>query len=199
MTKVVATITTSLDGYIAAPDDGPGRGLGDGGERLHSWVFGGHWSYEDEIRGQPSGEDAAWFERASARIGAVVAGRFTYEAARHWGDRNPWGAPFFIVTHRPQEQPPTGEFVFVDGVAEAVAQAREAAQGDKDVSVMGGADVIRQALSAGLVDELSIVIAPLILGAGKRLFDGFTQVLELEHLGVRQSPHATFLDYRVKR
>ena len=64
---------------------------------------------------------------------------------------------------------------------------------------MGGADVIRQALAAGIVDLLSIIIAPVVLGGGKRLFDGFTQQLELEHLGVRQSPFATFIDYRVRR
>jgi dihydrofolate reductase len=66
------------------------------------------------------------------------------------------------------------------------------------VHVMGGADVLRQALDAGLVDELSIIVAPVILGGGKRLFEGFTQSLELEHIGLRQSPFATFVDYRVK-
>jgi dihydrofolate reductase len=121
-----------------------------------------------------------------------------YEAAGHWGDENPWGVPTFIVTHRPEEQPEGGAFVFVDGVEKAVAMAVEAA-GDKDVSISGGADVIRQALAAGLVDELSIIVAPVVLGAGKRLFDGFTTDVELEHLGVRQSPYATFIDYRVKR
>jgi dihydrofolate reductase len=85
----------------------------------------------------------------------------------------------------------------VAGVEEAVERAREAA-GDKDVNVMGGADVIRQALAVGLVDELSIIIAPVVLGGGKRLFDGFTKSLDLEHLGVRQSSFATFIDYRVK-
>ncbi len=85
----------------------------------------------------------------------------------------------------------------MSGVEEAVEQAREAA-GDKDVHVMGGADVIRQALEAGLVDELTIIVAPVVLGGGKRLFEGFTRSLELEHLGVRQSPFATFIDYRVK-
>ena len=108
-----------------------------------------------------------------ARLGAVVGGRWTYEAAGHWGDENPWGLPFFIVTHRPEEQPEGDAFTFVDGVEEAVERAREAA-GDKDVNVMGGADVIRQALAAGLVDELSIIVAPVVLGGGKRLFDGFT-------------------------
>ena len=83
------------------------------------------------------------------------------------------------------------------GVEEAVERAREAA-GDKDVNIMGGADVIRQALDAGLVDELTIIVAPVVLGGGKRLFDTFTKSLDLEHLGVRQSPYATFIEYRVK-
>jgi dihydrofolate reductase len=197
MGKVVAGITTSVDGYITGPDDGPGKGLGEGGERLHYWVFGGPWSYEDESRGEPTGEDAAWLEGVTSRIGAVVAGRGTYEAARHWGDKNPWSGPLFIVTHRPEEEPEGGEFRFVAGVETAVERARDAA-GDKDVHVMGGADTIRQALEAGLVDELSIVIAPVVLGGGKPLFEGFSRSLELEHLGVRQSPFATFIDYRVK-
>jgi dihydrofolate reductase len=196
--SVFASITTSIDGYIAGPDDGPGKGLGEGGERLHYWVFGGPWSYDAEPRGEPTGDDADWLNEVSARIGAVVGGRWTYEAARHWGDENPWGLPFFIVTHRPEEEPEGGHFNFVAGVEEAVARAKEAA-GEKDVSIMGGANVIRQALDADLVDELSIVVAPVILGGGKRLFDGFTKQVEFEHIGVRQSPFATFVDYRVRR
>jgi dihydrofolate reductase len=198
MTKVLAGITTSIDGYIAGPDDGPGRGLGEGGERLHYWVFGGPWTYDTESKGEPTGADAAWLADTVSRIGAVVGGRWTYEAARHWGDENPWGLPVFIVTHRPEEEPNGGAFTFVSGVKEAVGQAVEAA-GGKDVHVMGGADVIRQALAAGLVDELTIIVAPVILGSGKRLFDGFASSLELEHLGVRQSQYATFIDYQVKR
>jgi dihydrofolate reductase len=199
MTKVLAGITTSVDGYVAGPDDGPGKGLGEGGERLHYWVFGGPWTYEDEgNQGDATGEDAAWLAEAMERIGAVVSGRWTYEAANHWGDENPWGLPVFIVTHRPEEEPEGGAFTFVSGVEDAVERARAAA-GDKDVTVMGGADVIRQALEAGLVDELSIIVAPVVLGGGKRLFEGFTRSIELEHIGVRQSPFATFIDYRVKR
>ncbi len=197
MGKVVAAITTSVDGYVAGPDDGPGKGLGEGGERLHYWVFGGPWSYGAEPSGEATGEDAEWLQEAMAGLGAVVGGRWTYEAAEHWGDENPWGLPFFIVTHRPEEQPEGDAFVFVDGVEEAVAQAKAAA-GDKDVSVMGGADTIRQALEAGLVDQLTIIVAPVILGAGKRLFEGFTKDVELEHLGVRQSKYATFIDYGVR-
>lgn len=197
MAKVLAAITTSVDGYITGPNDGPGTGLGDGGERLHYWVFGGPWTYEEEPRGEPAGEDAAWLEEMSSKVGAVVGGRWTYEAARHWGGQNPWGLPFFIVTHRPEAQPEGEAFTFVSGVEAAVERAREAA-GDKNVHIMGGADVIRQALEADLVEELTIIVAPVILGGGKRLFEGFSRSLDLEHLGVRQSRFATFIDYRVR-
>jgi dihydrofolate reductase len=193
---VLASITTSVDGYIAGPDDGPGKGLGEGGERLHHWVFGGPWTYADGPKGEATGEDAEWLAEATSRIGAVVGGRWTYEAARHWGDENPWGLPFFIVTHRPDEQPAGDDFRFVDGVEAAVELAREAA-GDKDVSVMGGADVLRQALAAGLVDELTLIVAPAVLGGGKRLFEGFSKSFDLEQVGVRQSKLATFITYRV--
>ena len=129
MTKVLAGITTSVDGYVAGPDDGPGKGLGEGGERLHYWVFGGPWTYDAEPRGEPTGEDAAWLAEAMPRVGAVVGGRWTYEAAGHWGDENPWGLPFFIVTHRPEEEPEGGAFTFVSGVEEAVERAAAAAGG----------------------------------------------------------------------
>jgi dihydrofolate reductase len=198
MTKVLAGITTSVDGYIAGPDDGPGKGLGEGGERLHYWVFGGPWTYDSEPRGEPTGDDATWLAEMVDKVGAVVGGRATYEAAGRWGDKNPWGLPFFIVTHRPEEEPDGGAFTFVSGVKEAVEQAWSAA-GDKDVHVMGGADVIRQALEEGLVDELTIIVAPFVLGGGKRLFDGFSSSFDLEHIGVRQSTWATFIDYKVKR
>jgi dihydrofolate reductase len=198
MTKVIAAITTSVDGYITGPNDGPEMGLGEGGERLHYWVFGGPWSYGNEPQGDPTGEDAEFLAEAMSRIGAVVAGRATYESARHWGDKNPFRVPLFVVTHRPEEEPVDGEFKFVAGVEAAVERATEAA-GGKDVSVMGGADVIRQALAAGIVDQLTIIVAPVVLGAGKALFDGFTRSLDFEHLGVRQSRLATFIDYGVRR
>ncbi|HVH65080.1 MAG TPA: dihydrofolate reductase family protein [Candidatus Acidoferrum sp.] len=198
MGKVIAGITTSVDGYITGPNDGPGRGLGVGGERLHYWVFGGPWEYNTPELGTPTGEDKAWLDESMARLGAVIGGRNTYEAAEHWGDTNPWGRPFFIVTHRPEEQPSGHAFTFVGNLAEAASKAKTAA-GEKDVHIMGGADIIRQALAAGVVDELTIIIAPVILGAGKRLFDGFVESLDLEHIGVRQSPLATFIDYKVKK
>ena len=198
MTKVVATITISLDGYITGPNDGPGRGLGEGGERLHYWVFGGPWSYEEEPTGEATGADKAYLDGAMARLGAVVGGRNTYEAAEAWGGSNPWPVPFFVVTHRPEDAPAGAGFTFVNGLDEAIARARDAA-GDKDVSLMGGADVIRQALRSGQVDELFITIAPVVLGGGKRLFEGFDETFRLEHLGVVQSPFATHIQYRVLR
>jgi dihydrofolate reductase len=196
MASVIAAITTSIDGYIAGPDDGPGKGLGEGGERLHYWVFGGPWTYADPEPRDPTGDDGGWMTEARSRLGAIVGGRGTYEAAGHWGDENPWGAPFFIVTHRPEEEPPGGAFTFVSGVETAVERALEAADG-KDVHVMGGGQIIRQALAAGIVDELTIIVAPVIMGAGKRLFEGFSESLDLEQTGVRQSRFATFIEYRV--
>jgi dihydrofolate reductase len=199
MTKVVAGITTSVDGYITGPNDGPGHGLGEGGERLHYWVFGGPWSYGDGARGEPTGVDKEFFDRAVARNGAVVGGRGTYEAAGAWGGRNPFGVPFFIVTHRPEDTPPPeAGFTFVNGLDQAIVRAREAA-GSKEVSIMGGADVIRQALRAGYVEELTISIAPVVLGGGKRLFDRFDETVTLEHLRLLQSAFATHITYRVVR
>ena len=198
MTKVAAGITTSLDGYITGPDDGPGRGLGEGGERLHYWVFGGPWSYDEPPSGTATGVDKEFLDGGINRVGAVVGGRNTYEAAEAWGGESPFGVPFFIVTHRPEDAPAGTGFTFVNGVEEAVAQAREAA-GGKDVFIMGGADVIRQALRGGHVEELSISIAPVVLGGGKRLFDGFQETVRLEHERVLQSPFATHITYRVLR
>ncbi len=199
MTKVAATITISLDGYVTGPNDGPGQGLGEGGERLHYWVFGGPWSYEDASpRGGPIGADKEYLDEGMARAGAVVIGRTMYEAAEAWGGSNPFGVPLFVVTHRPSDQPEEGGFTFVDGLDEALARARVATNG-KDVAVGGGADVIRQALGAGYVDELSISIAPITLGGGKRLFDGFDRSMNFEQVRLLQSPFATHITYRVDR
>jgi dihydrofolate reductase len=198
MAKVIASITISVDGYVAGPDDGPRKGLGEGGERLHYWVFGGPWIYADGPKGEPSGEAVEYIVRAMARTGAIVIGRWMYEAAGHWGEKNPWDMPVFVVTHRPEEEPDTGEFTFVGGFDEAIERAREVA-GDKDVAIGGGADVIRQGLDAGLIDELAIFVAPVVLGGGKALFDGFTKSLDLEQVDARQTEWVTLIEYRVQR
>ena len=195
MSKVGAQITMSLDGYVTGPNDGPERGLGEGGERLHYWVFGGPWSYDEPPTGEATGVDKELLDE-SERIGAVIGGRWTYEAAEAWGGTNPWGKPFFILTHRPEDEPDGAGFRFVNGLDQALALARETAE-PKDVGIMGGADVIRQALAAGHVDELVVSVAPVVLGSGKRLFDGFDKDVELQQLGVVQSPWVTHLRYRV--
>jgi dihydrofolate reductase len=198
MAKVIAAITTSVDGYITGRNDGPDKGLGEGGERLHYWVFGGPWSYGSEPKGGPTGKDAAYLNEMGARGGATVIGRNMYEAAEHWGEKNPFGMPVFVVTHRPEEEPDTGEFTFVGSFEEAIDRAKAAA-GDKDVNIGGGANVIRQGLDAGIVDELHVIVAPVILGGGKLLFEDFTKSLDLQNLNVRQSPLATFIEFAVKR
>jgi len=198
VTSVVAQITQSLDGYVTGPDDGPGKGLGEGGERLHYWVFNGPWSYAEEPTGEPAGVDKEILDEGFGRTGAVIGGRSTYEAAAAWGGENPWDIPFFILTHRTEDEPSDAGFTFVSGLESAMQQAR-AASGDKDVGIMGGADTIRQALAAGYVDELFVTIAPVVLGGGKRLFEGFDRSIDLQQVDARQSDWATHLRYRVKK
>jgi len=162
---VVAEITMSLDGFVTGPNDEVGRGLGEGGERLHYWVFGGPWTYEDDragILGSATGVDQQVLEEAFGRAGAVVVGRRMYDVAEGWGEESAFGVPCFVVTHRGREDRTAGTstYTFVtDGVESAVRQARAAA-GDKHVLVGGGASVIDQALAAGLVDEIDVHVAP---------------------------------------
>ncbi len=122
-----------------------------------------------------------------------------YDAAGAWGGTNPFPGPLIVLTHRTEDQPdPETGFVFVDGFESALAKAREAA-GDGQVALGGGADLIRQGLAAGVVDELAISTAPVVLGGGKRLFEGFDRDLDLEVKQVWSSPYATHVHYAVKR
>jgi dihydrofolate reductase len=201
MSKVTATITTSVDGYVVGPDDRPGQGLGIGGERLHYWVMGGPWTYDaDREPGVGMGDqDRAFYEALVADTGAGVVGRGMYDAAGAWGGQNPFGGPLYVVTHRLDDQPDASTgFRFVDGVDEAVAAAKGAAAGQR-VSIGGGADVIRQALRAGLVDELAISVAPVILGGGKRLFEGFEEDIDLRIKQVYPATYAVHTRYDVVR
>ncbi len=197
---VSAGLTVSVDGFYVGPGDGPGCGLGVGGERLHYWVFGGPWSYDEE---RPTGAadpaDAAFLDESLARAGAVICGRGTYDAAGAWGGSNPWDVPLLVVTHRVEDQPdPEHGFLFVPDLAAALARARDEA-GERAVNVMGGGGIIHEALAAGVVDELVISTAPLLLGRGKRLFEDLALDLDLEKLQVWDSPRATHVRYRVVR
>jgi dihydrofolate reductase len=199
MSKVVASITTSVDGYVTGPDDGPEQGLGRGGERLHYWVMGGPWTYEGGHDFAMHGPDKEFYDRLVSTMSSAVVGRGMYDAAGAWGGTNPFPGTLYVLTHRTGDQPPADRgFRFVEGLDTALAQAQEEA-GDGDVAVGGGADVIRQALAAGRVDELVISTAPVILGAGKRLFEGFDQDVNLQVAEVVGSPYATHVRYIVRR
>jgi len=199
MAKVIAGITMSLDGYITGPNDRVGAGLGEGGERLHHWVFGGPWTY-DSPRGSPLGADKDYLDEVFAAGGAWIVGRTMHDVVDGWGDDPGFGVPVFVVTHRSRETVVKGDTTFefvTDGIADALERAQAAAAG-KNVIVMGGADLLRQYLAAGLVDEFTLTIAPVLLGAGKRLFDGISRTdITFERTTVIESPFATHLRFRV--
>jgi dihydrofolate reductase len=202
MGKVFVDITMSLDGFVAGPNDGPELGLGEGGERLHEWVFGlASWREPHGLEGGERSRDSEILEEAIANTGSVVIGRRMFDNAKGWGDNPPFHVPVFVLTHEPREtQAKEGgtTFTFVtDGIESALAQAKAAA-GEKDVSIGGGASTIQQSLQAGLVDEMQIHVVPLLLGGGIRLFDdGGTVGVELELTRVVESPHVTHLRYRI--
>src|ERR671937_512699 len=153
MSKVLAGITISLDGYVTGPNDRLGAGLGDGGERLHYWVFGGPWSYDDGPRGEPAEADQAYLNEVFASGGAWIVGRTMHDVVDGWGDDPGFGVPVFVVTHRPHETVVKGDttFEFVTGGTDAALEKAGAAATGKNVIVMGGADLLRQYLAAGLV------------------------------------------------
>ena len=199
MSKVIASITTSIDGYVTGPDDRPGQGLGRGGERLHHWVMGGPWTYAGGHDFAMHGADKEFYDDLTATMRSGVVGRGMYDAAGAWGGRNPFPGTLFVLTHRTADQPPaeTG-FRFVADLDEALALAATEA-GEGDIAVGGGADIIRQLLAAGRADELAISTAPVILGAGKRLFDGFERDVNFEIVRAYSSPLATHVRYAVTK
>jgi dihydrofolate reductase len=200
MGKVFLDITTSLDGFVAGPNDGPELPLGEGGERLHEWVYGlASWREAHGLEGGEVNRDSEIVEETVERTGAVVLGRRMFENAKGWGDEPPFHVPVFVLTHEPRE--PLAKkgttFTFVtDGIESALDQAKQAA-GDRDVSVAGGANTAQQYLKAGLIDEMQIHIAPLFLGGGPRLFDDLGPEIEVEGTRVVESPTVTHLRFRI--
>jgi dihydrofolate reductase len=201
MGKVHVDITMSLDGFVAGPNDGPDLGLGEGGERLHEWVYGlASWRGPHGLEGGETGRDSEVLAEAMDENGAVVVGRRMFDNAQGWGDNPPFHVPVFVLTHEAREPLPKEggtTFIFVtDGIESALEQARAAA-GDRNVSIGGGANTIQQYLAAGLVDELQVHIAPLFLGGGIRLFDEIGPEIELQTTRVIESPKVTHLRFRV--
>src|SRR5512134_2661720 len=203
MGKVVFNMTVSLDGFVAGPNDGPENGLGDGGDALFNWYFSGEAEVpisDGNMVLKVSPQSAAILKEAMATYGAGVWGRRTFDIAHAWGGHPP-GSPAFIVTYNvPQEWVYDGSpFTFVtDGVESAIRQAKKAA-GDKDV-VVCTASILQQCLNLGLMDEIHIDVAPLLLGQGVRLFDHLNiEPTTLEGIRVVAAPGVTHLGYRVIR
>jgi dihydrofolate reductase len=206
---VVAELSVSLDGFVAGPETSLEDPLGKGGMELHEWAFRlAAWRKPHGLEGGEVDVDSALIEEELVATGAVVMGRKMFtggtgpwesdpNANGWWGDEPPFHKPVFVVTHHPRGPLRLGEttFTFVtDGVEAAVEQAREAAEA-KNVHVSGGADVTQQAIRAGLVDVLDLHVVPLLLGDGRRLFDGLEPArLEVER--VIAAPRATHIRYR---
>ena len=197
MTPTTCHMSISLDGFVAGPDQSRENPLGVRGMELHQW----HFEPVDEA--DVPARDALLRTR-----GAYVMGRNMYGPIRGewegdwrgwWGEEPPYHAPVFVLTHyahEPIEMEGGTTFHFVtEGFDAAFEQARAVA-GDLGVDIAGGASTVRQALAAGVIDELMLDFAPVLLGAGERLFDGVGDVA-LEPIEVIHSPKATHVRYRV--
>jgi dihydrofolate reductase len=192
MTIVQTAVSVSVDGFMAGPD-----GVDAG---LHDWLTAGDTPSRLNPAFTMSEPSAEFFDAGVSSLGAVIAGRRTYNVSRAWGWRGPMpGLPLFVVTHRSPETVPAGDppYTFVtDGLHAAVAQAQAAADG-RDVHLMG-ASIIQQAMRAGLLDELVLSLVPIVLGRGVRLLDGLDPGT-LELVGVVDALDVTHLTYKVNR
>jgi dihydrofolate reductase len=211
MSKLRFFISMSLDGFVAGPNQSAKDPLGDGGMQLHEWIFPlAVWRKDHGEEGGETNASTPVMERRTADIGAVVMGRKMFGGGPgpwgedpwrgFWGEAPPFHVPVFVLTHHAREHlemkgGTTYNFV-TDGIEAALDQARDAA-GGKDVSLAGGADVFRQYLVAGLVDELDISVVPVLLGEGERLFENVgSEPPQLEPVDVVDGPGVTHLRYR---
>ena len=212
MSKLRLSITMSLDGYVAGPGQSEENPLGIGGMELHQWFF--PLAAFREMHGEQGGEinaSSRVVEERRANIGATIMGRNMFGPVRGewpdeswrgwWGEDPPYHHPVFVLTHHPRQplQMNGGTtFHFVtDGIESALAQATDAAAG-RDVWLAGGASVVNQYLAARLVDEIDVSIAPVVLGAGARLFDGLEHgALALKQVRVISAPDVTHINYEV--
>jgi dihydrofolate reductase len=211
MSKVRVHISTSLDGYVAGPNQSHEEPLGEGGESLHDWLVAlKAWREQAGMEGGEVNVSNAVVEEENANVGVEIMGRGKFGPPGRgpwgddpwqgwWGDDPPFHKPVFVLTHHPREPLTLSDttFTFVtDGIRAAMEQAREAA-GDRDVFIGGGAGVINLSLAAGLVDELELHVTPILLGGGARLFDGVGPDLKLEEIRVVEAPGVAHLKYRV--
>ena len=213
MGKLTLDISMSLDGFIAGPNQTLEQPLGEGGDRLHEWAYAAaSWRERHGASGGETDGDSEVIDESLRNTGATVMGRRMYSGGHGeweedpnadgwWGENPPFRHPVFVLTRHARE-PVTKEggttFTFVtDGIKPALEQARAVA-GDKNVAIGGGANVVQQYLNSGLLDELQIHLAPVLLADGVRLFDNLaTGQLGLECTRVIESPTVTHLKYRV--
>jgi dihydrofolate reductase len=199
VSSTVLYMSVSLDGFIAGPNEGPGNGLGDGGERLHEWVLPGHDAGPKDIS-DLGGVNGRVVDEFMA-TGAVVAGRGTFEPAGGWGGDHHDGVPIWVFSrHEPGIDISGWPLVtYVDDVTTAMTEAKRAA-GEKAVLVHGAATA-QLALAAGVLDELELHVVPVLLGQGRRLFDNLSpEHIELERTRVLEGEGGvTHMHYRVRR
>jgi dihydrofolate reductase len=199
MAASVLYMSMSLDGYVAGPNERPGNGLGDGGKRLHEWIFEGAETEHSGVPGRPEGVDGEVMDALIA-TGAVVTGRTTFELANGWNGDHHDGAPIFVLSRR-EPSPEAADWplvTYVADVAEAMSRAKRAA-GKRDVLVHG-VETTRLALAAGVLDEIQIHLVPVLLGGGRRLFEGLEpRQIELQLVRVVEGNGVTHLRYRVRR
>jgi dihydrofolate reductase len=199
VSTTVLSMSMSLDGFIAGPNPGPDNGLGDGGERLHEWLFEDADADEKGMPVRPAGVNGQVFDELMS-TGAVVAGRGTFEPADGWGGDHHDGVPIFILTRRDPEDLPQWPLVtYVNEVTAAMARAKEAA-GERSVLVHG-AKTAQLALGASVLDELELHVIPVLLGQGRLLFEGLAaEHIELERTRILAGEgDVTHMHYRVRR
>jgi dihydrofolate reductase len=211
MSRVRANIATSLDGFVAGPNQSVQNPLGEGGMQLHEWAFELEaWRKPHGLEGGEVNASAGVIEESIQNVGAFIMGRNMFGGRGPWGDEPwegwwgddpPYHVPVFVLTHHAREplekQGGTTFFFVTDGPESALEQARAAA-GDRDVVVAGGASAIQQYLQAGLLDELQINLVPVLLASGERLLDNVDGAqVRLEGTRVVDAPGVTHLTYRV--
>ncbi|GLK10694.1 dihydrofolate reductase family protein [Streptosporangium carneum] len=197
MGKVFSAHAVSVDGYITGRGPGTGRGLGDG-TTLFDWYADGDTPSRVFDGFRLSEPSARVFDALAGRVGAVVAGRNTYEDSDHFGGGSPHPtARLFVLSRRPAPEMTERQTLVTTGVEDAVAAAREAA-GDLDVGLMGGG-VVTEALKAGLVDEVILHQVPVLLGGGRPFFQALPEHVRLRLVEAVPAPGVTHLRYEVER
>ncbi len=212
MAKTKVHITSSLDGFVAGPNQSEEEPLGEGGEALHDWMIRlKAWRESHGMEGGDENASSEFVADLEKEFGAVIMGRNMFGPIGGgpwkddswkgwWGDNPPYHSPVYVLTHHEREpvemQGGTTFYFVTDGIESAHTKAQEAA-GNQDVLVTGGASAVNQFLAAGLIDEIMINLVPRLLGSGERLLDGVGPDLKLEQLRAVEAPGVVHLKYRV--